>query len=142
MSVFGVILVCIFPYWDCIRRDTPYSIRMRENADQNISEYEHFLCSGRAVTNLLVTNPGKIIFLRKLFSKHITFHYFYIWVLIRREFNKFNKLLHIQKYRNCRFMSEFIRLEHETVDQCFLVNIKNVFRTLPNVSHGAFCKNS
>ena len=35
MYVFGVILVHIFQY----------SVRMRENADQNISEYEHFLRS-------------------------------------------------------------------------------------------------
>ena len=33
VSAFGVILVRIFPY----------SVRMRENADQNNSEYEHFL---------------------------------------------------------------------------------------------------
>ena len=35
MFVFGVILVHIFPY----------SVRMRENADQNNSEYGHFLRS-------------------------------------------------------------------------------------------------
>ena len=27
---------------------SPYSIQMRENADQNNSEYEHFSCSGRS----------------------------------------------------------------------------------------------
>ena len=35
-------LVCIFPHSDWIRRDThisPYSVRMRENTDQNNSEY-------------------------------------------------------------------------------------------------------
>ena len=45
MSVFGVILVRIFPHLDWIWRDTeisPYSVRMRENADQNNSEYGHF----------------------------------------------------------------------------------------------------
>ena len=28
-----------------ILRISPYSVRMRENVDQNISEYGHFLCS-------------------------------------------------------------------------------------------------
>ena len=45
MSIFGVILVRIFPHSDWIRRDTeylPYSVRMRENVDQNNSEYGHF----------------------------------------------------------------------------------------------------
>ena len=46
VSVFGVILVRIFPHSDWIQRDTlyhSYSVRMRENADQNNSEYGHFL---------------------------------------------------------------------------------------------------
>ena len=43
VSVFGVILVRIFPHLDWIWRDT--EVRMRENADQNNSEYEHFLRS-------------------------------------------------------------------------------------------------
>ena len=51
VSVFGTILVRIFPHsdliWrdtsDLIRRDIPYSIRMRESTDQNNSEYGHFL---------------------------------------------------------------------------------------------------
>ena len=42
-SVFGIILVRIFLHSDWIRRDTPYSARMRENMDQNNSEYGHFL---------------------------------------------------------------------------------------------------
>ena len=46
VSVFGVILVRIFPHSDWIRRDmeylSPYSVRMRENADQNNSKYGHF----------------------------------------------------------------------------------------------------
>ena len=45
MSVFGVILVRIFPHSDWIRRDmsiSPYSVQMRENTDQNNSEYRHF----------------------------------------------------------------------------------------------------
>ena len=46
--VFGVILVQFFPHSDWIRRDaelrsiSPYSVQMRENADQNNSEYGHF----------------------------------------------------------------------------------------------------
>ena len=38
----------IFPHLDWIRRNTPYSpysVRMRENADQNNSEYQNFLRS-------------------------------------------------------------------------------------------------
>ena len=48
VSVFGVILVSIFPHSDWIRRDadiTPCSYPMRENVDQNNSEYGHLLCS-------------------------------------------------------------------------------------------------
>ena len=45
VSVFGVILVPIFPHLDWRRRDTPYLVGMRENTDQNNSKYEHFLCS-------------------------------------------------------------------------------------------------
>ena len=32
MSVFGVILVCIFPHWHWIRRDTPYLSVFRPNS--------------------------------------------------------------------------------------------------------------
>ena len=46
VSVLGVIPVRIFSYLDWIFRISPYSVRMRENADQNNSEYEHFLRSG------------------------------------------------------------------------------------------------
>ena len=45
VSAFGVILVRIFPHSDWIRRDTQYLVQMRENADQNNSEYGHFLRS-------------------------------------------------------------------------------------------------
>ena len=45
VSVFGVILVRIFRHSDCTRKDTEYSFRMRENTDQNNSEYGHFLRS-------------------------------------------------------------------------------------------------
>ena len=48
MSEFGVFLVRIFPHSDWILCISPYSIRMRENTDQNNSEYEHFL---RSVVN-------------------------------------------------------------------------------------------
>ena len=40
VSVFGVILVCIFPHSAWIRRDT---IQMWEKANENNSEYGHFL---------------------------------------------------------------------------------------------------
>ena len=39
VSVFGVILVSIFPY----------SVRMRENADHDNSEYGHFLRSEKVL---------------------------------------------------------------------------------------------
>ena len=48
VSVFGVILVHIFPHSDRIRRGTPYlSVlsQMQENKGQNNSEYGHFLRS-------------------------------------------------------------------------------------------------
>ena len=43
--LFGVILVRIFLHSDWIRKDTPCSVRIRENTDQNNSECEHFLRS-------------------------------------------------------------------------------------------------
>ena len=47
--VFRVVLVRIFQHLDWIRKDTDsismYSVRMRENADQNNSEYGYFLRS-------------------------------------------------------------------------------------------------
>ena len=50
VSVFGVILVRIFPH--CISCTiSPYSVRMRENADQNSFEYELFLHSVKAPKN-------------------------------------------------------------------------------------------
>ena len=45
VAVFGVILVRILPHSDCIESISPYSVRMRENTDQNNYEYEHFLRS-------------------------------------------------------------------------------------------------
>ena len=55
MSVFQVILVRIFPHSEWIRRDTeysPYSVRMREIADENNSAYGHFLDSAKDESNI------------------------------------------------------------------------------------------
>ena len=54
MSVFGVILVHIFPYL----------VRMRENVDQTNSEYGHFL---RSVTWNIVTEAA----VRRCSSKEV-----------------------------------------------------------------------
>ena len=49
VSVFGVILVCIFPHLDWIYGEilpiSPYSVQMRENTDQTNSKDGHFLRS-------------------------------------------------------------------------------------------------
>ena len=44
VSVFGIILVRIFPHLDWTRRDSiwAHAVQMRENTDQNNSEYGHF----------------------------------------------------------------------------------------------------
>ena len=42
-SVFGVFLVRILPHLDWIRRDTPYSVQMRGNADQKNSRIRTLL---------------------------------------------------------------------------------------------------
>ena len=43
VSVFGVFLVRTFPHSNWIWRDiSPYSVRMRKNADQKNSKYGHF----------------------------------------------------------------------------------------------------
>ena len=61
-SIFGVILVRIFPHLDYIRESlkseilkSPYSVQMLENADQNNSGYGHFLRSdwGRFISVVL-----------------------------------------------------------------------------------------
>ena len=48
VSVFAVILVRIFPLFGRSRISL-YSVRMRENADQNNSEYGHFSRSGEQI---------------------------------------------------------------------------------------------
>ena len=65
MPVFGVILVRIFPHSDCIQSEcgkmlsiSPNSAQMQENADQNNSEYGHFL---RSVHFLLINALLKIL---------------------------------------------------------------------------------
>ena len=46
-----------------ILRISPYSVRMQENADQNNSEYEHFLRSGSQSLKMLhATNGRGILF--------------------------------------------------------------------------------
>ena len=45
VSVFEVFLVCNFSHSDWIRRDTPYSVRIRGNTVQKNSEYGYFLRS-------------------------------------------------------------------------------------------------
>ena len=50
MSVFAVILVCIFPHLFWIRKDTEhpsYSVQIWEKTDQYNSEYGHFSGSGK-----------------------------------------------------------------------------------------------
>ena len=56
MSIFGVILVCIFQHSDWIGeklRISPHSVQMLENTDQNNSEYGHFLRSYISLRHLL-----------------------------------------------------------------------------------------
>ena len=62
MSVFGVILVRIFPTFSRIWTEygetpsiSPYSVQMEENEDQNNSEYRHFLRSV-SVLEIIVKN--------------------------------------------------------------------------------------
>ena len=57
MSVFGFILFHIFLHSDRIRTAliSPYSVRMRENADQNNSECGLFL---RSVSNMITSLPA------------------------------------------------------------------------------------
>ena len=46
VSVFGVIMVSIFPHSNLLRGDTEYSsVWMQENADQKDTEYGHLLRS-------------------------------------------------------------------------------------------------
>ena len=63
VSLFGVTLVRIFPHSDWIRRVrsiSPYSVEIRENADQNNSEYGNFLRSvfkkSQILSNMISNN--------------------------------------------------------------------------------------
>ena len=59
MSVFGVVLVRIWTKNGEIRSISPYSVQMRENTDQNNSEYGHFLLS--VSKSLIYKNPNHIV---------------------------------------------------------------------------------
>ena len=52
VSVFGVVLVHIFPHLSVLRSISPYSVQMRENTDLNNSEYGHFSRSDTQTNNL------------------------------------------------------------------------------------------
>ena len=52
VSVFGVILVCIFAHSAWMRNESDW-IRMRENTDQNNSEYRHLLGSEKNTSLVL-----------------------------------------------------------------------------------------
>ena len=49
VSIFGIILVHIFPHSDWILRISPCSARMQEDMDQNNSEYGHSLWNDNIV---------------------------------------------------------------------------------------------
>ena len=55
VSVFGVLLVCIFPHSDWIRRDnqyiSPYSVRMRKNPDPKNAKCGHISRSDSLLEN-------------------------------------------------------------------------------------------
>ena len=50
-------LVCIFPHSNWIRRDTPYSVRMRENTDQQ--KFRSVSCLRTRLTKILNFAKGK-----------------------------------------------------------------------------------
>ena len=58
VSVFRVFLVRIFPHSDWIRRETEYSVQMRENTNQKNSEYGHFSRSGNETRIRVQSCPG------------------------------------------------------------------------------------
>ena len=74
MSMFGVIPNRIFPHSDWIQSISPYSVQMRENADQNNSEYGHFFLS---VHNRKWNKNCKKLFQCAVFLFHI-FPYLFI----------------------------------------------------------------
>ena len=76
MSVFGFILVCIFPAFSCIRteygeiRSIKYLFvfsqiagKCGKNADQNNSEYGHFLRSDGEISNLSILSRKNCVLL-------------------------------------------------------------------------------
>ena len=61
VSVFGLLLVHIFPHSHWIWRDTLYSVQMRENTEQKNSKYGHFSCSATFLRLDLSKNSGHIL---------------------------------------------------------------------------------
>ena len=72
VTVFGLILVCIFPYSDWIRSISPYSVRTRENADQNNSEHGHFSRSNYIKQKeLAITFKAQLVIFEKFLTVEI-----------------------------------------------------------------------
>ena len=107
-DLFGVILVSIFPHLDWILRVSPYSVQMRENKDQNNSEYGHFLRSGGSIwreCNTFYLRLSQLIFEKRNLSKSKTMN----WIRTRVCFALLkSSLLCLQRSRTvCRKVSEF-----------------------------------
>ena len=87
LSILEVILVCIFPHLDWVRRDTEYSVQMPENADHSNSKYGHFSSSETSNCVLTMWNTG-VIFIWVLASKsgvnftNTPFHPFYSMIFL------------------------------------------------------------
>ena len=93
-------------------RICPYSVRLRENKDQNNSEYGHFLCSG--------TNTKRHFFLYVIFT--LNFQMF----LFRLHISKLNSIIKPQRRVLSSllswFMTCFCQVSIETLNKEFPIH--------------------
>ena len=113
VSVYGVILVRIFPHSKWIQRDTSYSVQIQEHTDQNNSNYGHFLRSVRSFN-----------FNVKFFTKIFLFSEFlHRFSLDREPYIVKNLWLHqIIFSENICFVNLFLFFDTVSAKECMLLS--------------------
>ena len=137
MSLFGIILVRIFPHSDWIWRDTPYSVRVwkilrispysvrtRENVDRNNSEYGHFSRSQSATCFWLILKTFSISFRWNLL------------LILKKSRNSFQSIHSISLCWKKRVGENWLTMKqasrkNEKIEENFSITCKNVLPFSP-----------
>ena len=144
MSVFGVILVCIFSHWTeyrDIRSISQYSVWIRRNTDQNNSEYGHIsrsdykrnfcmntpLLTFNAVDNLIIVD-NSCLFTRPPFKQ--------IFVTDKSLLQVYSKTLLETLFHKFGFYTMFLQYNYNFVIQK-LVSIEIYVKYLYNLTYWA-----